>query len=143
MNLQTRNKTNSERDNSKKLTLQPAQQIEMRLDDFDFDRNNAQLNETLREKHVYPDKFSQEPDAEERHHVKPFHALSQSDESVTPVKEEIVSKISTQKKQLADLSELDNIKLVYQSHQTTDGEPEVQELSVSQIFDHTSKKLHK
>ena len=105
--------------------------MEMHLDDFDFDRNNAQLNETLRDKHVYPDKFMQEPDAEERHHVKPFQVLSQSDESVTPVKEEIVSKISTQKRQLADISDLDNIKLVYQSHQTTDGEPEVQELSVS------------
>ena len=85
----------------------------MHLDDFDFDRNHAQLNETLREKVVYPDKFMQEPDDEEKHQVKPFNALTMSDESVTPVKEEIVSKISTQKRQLADISDLDNIKLVY------------------------------
>ena len=109
----------------------------------DFDGNFVAVNETLREKNVYPEKFIQEPDDEENHHVKPFKANSTSEESCTPVKEEIVSKISQQKKQHLNISDLDNIKLVYQSHQTTDGEPDVQEMNVSQIFDDKSKKLHK
>ena len=38
---------------------------------------------------------------------------------------------------------MDNIQLIYNSQQTSNGEPEVQELNVSQIFDDSSKKLHK
>ena len=72
MNLQTRNKTNSEQDNAKKFTVKPNQ---LRTTDhinknnyvegFYFDKNAKQNNE-----------YIQEPEDEEEHNVKPFEARS-------------------------------------------------------------------
>ena len=157
LNRKTRNKTNSQEMDAKKFTMQPPQingldvgytnkyEVPEFAKNLNTDSNNDQ---TLREQNIYPEKYIQEPDDEEEHIVQPFEVNSETSDSCVPIKEEIVSAISSRKNhndklQLVDLSDIDNIRLIYNSNQSGDGEPEVQEINISQIVDPRSAILHK
>ena len=94
-----------------------------------LDKNLISEGETLAEGNIYPEEYIQEPDNEEEHlMVKPFEPNSQTTESCVPVKEEIVSAISSRrndgKLRLPEMKMSDeNLKLVYQSNQSSHGEP--------------------